>query len=414
MEKLLKCRICKGYDFHSVLDLGLQPLSGVFPDAPNIDVPEYPLSLVRCQNCTLVQLSVTCPLTEMYGQGYGYRSSATSAMKAHLKAIANEARAYFTGDPDLAVLDIGCNDGFLLEQFSPDRCFGFDPVGLELKKVKEFNFKYFSSFFGAQTLREATDQKMDVVTSISMFYDIENPIDFAKEVTEVMSNDGVWILEVSYLGSVIQNLVYDSICHEHLAYYSLQALEYVAQQAELDIYAVSQNNLNGGSLRLHLVKKTRSNRNAVPKITLERLQELRKMETVLGISNGDCFIKFEKRLKEHRVEVQNFFDKHRGKQTIVGYGASTKGNTLLQFCGITRNDLPVIGDVSEHKYGCFTPGTKIPIISMEQALAMRANFYFVLPWGFKKHILDKERLNRSILRDSKFVFPLPSLSVNSL
>ena len=129
-----------------VLDLGSHPLSGVFPEFTEHRCARVSALLVRCQNCTLVQLSVTCPLTEMYGLGYGYRSSATSAMKAHLKAIANEVRAYFAGDPDIALLDIGCNDGFLLEQFSSCRCFGFDPLGLELKKTKEFNFKYFSTF----------------------------------------------------------------------------------------------------------------------------------------------------------------------------------------------------------------------------------------------------------------------------
>ena len=168
-----------------------------------------------------------------------------------------------------------------------------------------------------------------------MFYDIEDPINFAKEVVEVMSDDGVWIVEVSYLGLVIQNLVYDSICHEHLSYYSLQALEYIAQQADLEIFAVSQNDLNGGSLRLHLVKKTRMNRNAIPKITCERLKELRKMEEKLGISDGECFGEFQERLKKHREDVQNFFDKC-GKRTIVGYGASTKGNTYSISVGLLK------------------------------------------------------------------------------
>ncbi len=414
MRKLIKCRVCGGQDFNSVLDLGSQPLAGVFPNSHDTDVPTYPLCLVRCSNCTLVQLSVSCPLSEMYGQGYGYRSSATAAMKIHLKSIADEARTYFAGEDHKTVLDIGCNDGFFLEQFSSSLCFGFDPVGVELKQKKNFNFEYFPTFFDAQILRQTTDRKMDVVTSISMFYDIEDPINFAREVVEVMSDDGVWIIEVSYLGLVIQNLVYDSICHEHLSYYSLQALEYIAQQADLQIFAVSLNDLNGGSLRLYLVKKTRINKNAIPKITCERLKELRKMEEKLGISDGECFGEFQKRLKKHREEVQNFFDKCRGKRSIVGYGASTKGNTLLHFCGITKNDLPVIGDVSEHKYGCVTPGTKIPIISMDDAISMRADYYFVLPWGFKEHILYNERKNKISLKNSKFVFPLPSLSISSL
>ena len=138
------------------------------------------------------------------------------------------------------------------------------------------------------------------------------------------------------------------------------------------------------------------------------------MEKISGISDGECFGEFRKRLEKHREEIQNFFDKCRGIHSIVGYGASTKGNTLLQFCGITKNDLPVIGDVSKHKLGCVTPGKKIPIISMDDAISMSADYYFVLPWGFKKHILAKERMNKSRLKNSKFVFPLPGLSINSL
>jgi SAM-dependent methyltransferase len=410
-QKIVQCRACGSTKLNEVLSLGTQYLSGVFPKSKEFDVPKYPLCLVRCSCCTLVQLSISCPLQEMYGEGYGYRSSATSAMRGHLQQIANEAKTYFADASTPSVLDIGCNDGYLLEQFPGWTQIGFDPAGVNIKKSKAAEFEYIVDFFSASSLRKIFNQKVDLVTTISMFYDLEDPVGIANQINEVLSNNGIWILEVSYLGSVVKNLVYDSICHEHLVYYSLEALERIVNLAGFDIYHISLNDLNGGSLRLHMVKQNRTDRTRVPKATQELAAKIKSVENETGIRNGDCFQDFNTRLNAHRHEVQRFFDKYSSKKKIIGYGASTKGNVMLQYCGITNVDLFMIGDVSTHKHGCFTPGTKIEIVAMEQAINERADFYFVLPWSFKKHILKKERANRTFLSRSSFVFPFPKFSI---
>jgi hypothetical protein len=409
MDSVSSCRACGSKSLTSVVDLGVQSLSGVFPKSKGDIVPQYPLGLVCCETCKLVQLSVNCPPEEMYGVGYGYRSSATIAMRRHLGDLATYANTFLGCSEDAVIVDIGCNDGYLLEQFSTSKCFGFDPVGIELEGREDFNFNYISDFFSAERFLQISDSRANLVTSISMFYDLENPIEFASQIYDILCDDGVWIVEISYLADVIENLVYDSICHEHLSYYSLSSLEFIFNSAKFKIIDVSQNDLNGGSLRVALAKENSNRASMYNKGLNKKLDILAAKETALGLHDASCFKDFNLRLNSHKNDILRFFDETAKNKTVVGYGASTKGNVLLQYCGIDEKTLPVIGDISPHKKGCFTPGTQIPIVPMEEAIRLRADFYFVLPWSFKEFILSNEQSNREKLQKSEFVFPLPSL-----
>lgn len=406
-REITACRICGNPTLHGILDLGRQCLTGVFPRNAEEEVPQAPLELVKCAEspasdaCGLVQLRHSCDHTAMYGHNYGYRSSLNAAMVEHLSArvatILGQAPLR-TGD---LVVDIGSNDATLLRQYPASlglALVGIDPSGAKLRHFYPKHIQLIPEFFSAGLL---PGRRARVVTSIAMFYDLESPGEFMRQVRGLLTDDGIWVFEQSYLRSMLAQRSYDTICHEHLEYYSLKQIKWLTDRNDLKILDVEFNGANGGSFAVTvapLCAPYRENHRLVEQILLEEERgHLRRMEP---------YAEFARSVITHRGELRSFLDRCRDRRLrLGGYGASTKGNVVLQFCGITSDEIPWIADVNEEKWGHFTPGTHIPIVSETQGRAARPSHLLVFPWHFRSYTISRE--SEYLASGGTLVFLLP-------
>lgn len=408
-SQVTQCRSCQSSKLVPLLSLGSQALTGIFPKDESDQVPAGPLDLIKCQSCDLVQLGHSFELSQLYGQNYGYRSGLNGSMVRHLNAKIQKLVSMVDLCEGDLVLDIGSNDGTTLRAY-PNRnldLVGMDPTGAKFRAYYPSDVHLIPDFFSGKTFKaHYGTRKAKIVTSIAMFYDLEDPVSFMKDVESILDEDGVWAFEQSYLGSMLDANSYDTICHEHLEYYGLKQIQTMAEQCGLKILDVEMNDVNGGSFAVLAAKKT-SRRPAYQ----QRIDEILNNEERVGLYSVATFKSFESRIQEHKKEVIRFLDWAKGNgKRVIGYGASTKGNVLLQYCGITASQLPCIAEVNEDKFGAFTPGTMIPIVSETAAHRMEPDFFFVLPWHFKAGILHKERSFQQ--KGGKIVFPLPDFLIS--
>jgi hypothetical protein len=401
------CRVCGGTDLVSVLDLGRQQLTGVFPRHRDQQVTAGPLELAWCPSCTLVQLAHTFAADEMYGDNYGYRSSLNQSMIRHLQRKIRHLERLVGLRPGDTVVDIGSNDATSLKAYTTPglRRAGIDPIGNKLREHYTEDILLLPEFFSAAAYRNANLAPARIVTSIAMFYDLDDPVSFAREVSEVLADDGVWHFEQSYLPSMLRLCSYDTICHEHLEYYSLSMVERILDEAGLEILDVEMNAINGGSFAVTAARAGQGGRRNAPVVQwlLEREREWR-------IDTPRPFRDFEDRVYRHRRDLTRLLDALAADgKTVLGYGASTKGNVVLQFCGIGERQVRAIVEVNEDKFGCFTPGTGIPIIPDHEARLLRPDYYLVLPWHFREGILQRESDFREA--GGKLIFPFPEIEI---
>ncbi len=415
-RKITKCRVCGNKDLEPILDLGRQCLTGIFPKTKHQAVPQGPLELVKCadqdnpKHCGLVQLNHAYQAAAMYKHGYGYRSSLNQSMVEHLKTIVEDIRAKGVLKPGDLVIDIGSNDATLLKCY-PDRGFtlvGVDPIGRYLKKYYPARITLLPDFFSARLVQKAFGRrKARVITSIAMFYDLHDPLDFMRQVREILDEEGIWVMEQSYWPTVLEQLAYDTICHEHLTYYGLKQIQWMAQKTGLNILQVKLNSTNGGSFQVFLAKKLKAG-----KAEQKKISDLLAKEERLGLSTLKPYKQFKDKIFEHREKLRLALERIKDKgKTVAGYGASTKGNVVLQFCGLTARDLPYIAEVNADKFGCFTPGTRIPIIPEGEARKLAPDYLLVLPWHFKRNIILRE--GEYLSQGGTLLFPLPGIEMHS-
>ncbi len=406
-KKITACRLNGDENLISILNLGFQELTGVFPKSRDEVVTRGPLELVWCPSSGLVQLGHSYAAEEMYGDNYGYRSGLNQSMVDHLtrKVRYLERRAALkAGD---VVLDIGSNDATSLKAYETAGIvkIGIDPTGSKFKEYYPEDVALVADFFSANNFHSVSDRKAKVVTSIAMFYDLDDPIAFARDIESVLDDDGIWHFEQSYLPSMLRMTSYDTICHEHLEYYSLQAVQSILEAAGMQVIDVEMNAINGGSFAVTAAKKT-----STAQINTPVIRWLTEQEQRMGLHTPRPYREFEERVFRHREDLTRLV---RGLvadgKKILGYGASTKGNVLLQFCGFDQDDIPAIAEVNQEKFGRFTPGTHIPIVSEDEALAMQPDYYLVLPWHFKEGILRRETKFRE--RGGKFIIPFPEIEI---
>lgn len=405
--EITKCRICKSSSLLEVLSLGEQHLTGVFPKTKDIAVTKGPLGMVWCQDCGLLQLKQSYSLDEMYGDNYGYRSGLNASMVAHLtNKIRGLERLVSLSSSDL-VIDIGSNDATSLKAYSgKHRKVGIDPTGKKFASFYTNDIALIPDFFSAAAFRQKfPSDKAKIVTSIAMFYDLESPVSFVRDIEAVLADDGVWHFEQSYMPSMLRTHSYDTICHEHLEFYSFKVVKNMLEQCGLRVIDVQMNAINGGSFAVTACKKCAPYRSNLPII-----QWMLQQEEDMGLDSPRPYREFEDNVFKHRKNLVRLIESIVGDgKKIFGYGASTKGNVLLQFCGLTSQHLPFIADVNEQKFGSFTPGTHIPIISEKEAHAMKPDYFLVLPWHFKHTILEREK--EYLARGGKFIFPLPEIEI---
>jgi len=419
-NKIKKCRICGNRDLLPILKLGNQFLTGIFPKTKEQFIPSGPLELVKCnnngnnrsQNCGLVQLKHSYVLNKLYGENYGYRSGLNQSMVYHLQQKVKKILGMDIIKSGDLIIDIGSNDGTLLKAYPSNKKLilaGIDPTGKKFTKYYPQHIHLIANFFSAKLVKKYFgNKKAKVITSIAMFYDLEEPIKFMEEIKEILDDRGVWIFEQSYLPSMLELTAYDTICHEHLEYYGLSQIKWMTDKVGLEIVDVELNKANGGSFSVSVVKvnaKRNKHNNLVKKL-------LRK-EKEMKLYSLRPYLDFKKRIFRHRDKLQHVVKKLKEKhKSIFGYGASTKGNVILQFCHFTKKDIPYFAEVNEDKFGCFTPGTKIPIISEKEAKSLQPQYLLVMPWHFKDNIIMREK--QYLAKDGKLLFPLPEIEVIKL
>jgi len=401
------CRICANTNLINVLSLGEQALTGVFPKHVSDTVSTGPLDLVWCSRCGLLQLKQSYNLDEMYGDNYGYRSGLNAYMVHHLtNKIRTLENIVKLSESDL-VVDIGSNDATSLKAYTV-KCkkVGIDPTGMKFKDFYSEDIDLIPDFFSKEVfIKKYPRKKAKIITSIAMFYDLEKPAAFVKDIGIILSDNGIWHFEQSYMPSMLRSNAYDTVCHEHLEFYSFNVIKNLLEDCGLRVVDVQMNSVNGGSFAVTACKKNASYRSNYPVINwMLRQEEDMKLDTPKPYRN------FEEKVFLHRKNLLGLIEAlvSDGKK-ILGYGASTKGNVLLQFCGLTNKHIPYIADVNVDKFGCFTPGTYIPIISEAEARAMKPDYFLVFPWHFKHSILERER--EFIENGGKFIFPLPEIEI---
>jgi hypothetical protein len=408
VQEIKSCRISGSKNLVSILNLGIQKLTGVFPSSSEPDPTEGPLELVWCPDSGLVQMRHSYDLGEMYGINYGYRSGLNSSMVDHLTQKIGYLQRINPVTGGDTVLDIGSNDATTLKAYSVAGLsrIGMDPTGIKFKKFYTGGIDLVPDFFSASAFQKVYgNRKAKTITSIAMFYDLEDPAKFVRDIVKVLAPDGIWHFEQSYMPSMLRTTSYDTICHEHVEYYSLQPVVNLLDACGLKVIDVQMNSVNGGSFAV-----TACHSNYSRPVNQSLIDWMIDEENLMGLNTPRPFRQFEERVFQHRISLMNLVRSLSadGKK-IYGYGASTKGNVLLQFCGLGSADISCIAEVNPEKFGKVTPGTRIPIVSETEAKADKPDYFLVMPWHFKNHIIQREQ---EFLRGGgKMIFPLPEIEV---
>ena len=408
IKEIRQCRISGSSHLISVLNLGEQYLTGVFPREPDQRVTRGPLELVWCPDSGLLQLKHSYSLSEMYGDNYGYRSGLNSSMVAHLSGKVRGLERHFPLASGDWVLDIGSNDGTLLKSYTAAgiRRVGMDPTANKFRSFYPAEIDVVTEFFaGDQFLGVSGGRQAKIITSIAMFYDLEDPNAFVRDIAQSLAPDGVWHFEQSYMPSMLRTNAYDTVCHEHLEYYSLRVIDNLLAGHGLRIVNVQMNSVNGGSVAVTACHEKADIASARPVIDW-----MLQQEENWGLNSAKPYRQFEDRVFKHRADLQRLIRTLASDgKLILGYGASTKGNVLLQFCQFGPQHIPAIAEVNAEKFGAYTPGTLIPVIPEAEARAMRPDYFLVLPWHFKSAIVQREK--DYLAAGGKLIFPLPEIEI---
>ena len=397
----MNCKNCNNKNLLKIVKIGKQPLSGFFYKMKKKNIKKFSLDLFKCLNCDLVQLNNKVKVSKMYGAHYGYKTSISKLMVDHLKEKSQRLKKLKIIRKGHKILDIGSNDATFLKLLGNDfDLFGIDPSAAKFKK----NYKHMNlipDFFSKKNIMKnikKNDVKFNFISSIAIFYDVENPNAFCKDINSLLDKDGIWLCEFSYLPLMLKNLTFDQICHEHLMYYSLTVFEKILKNNELKIIDVKLNEINGGSIEV-LIAKNSSKR----KSNLKLINKFKFDEKKI---NHKSFKNFSTRINNVKKNLISFVKKNK---SIIGYGASTKGNIVLNFAKMNSKNISYICDGNKKIFGKFTPGSNIQIISKNQMRKINPKYLLVLIWSFRSEIINQE-LN-FLKRGGNLIFHLPRFHI---
>lgn len=408
---ITKCRICKGDKLVDVIDLGEQVITSRFPKLGDFSTPKTKIVLCMCKECSLLQLRYTTESSEMYENenGYGYRSGLNNTMRTHLKNYNEEIRNLVELKEGDVVVDIGSNDATMLK-FYPDtlKRIGVDPTGKQFKEFYE-NVDLVPNYFTFENYnRDYPNQKCKIVSSISMFYDLPDPVQFAKDIYMILEDDGIWTCEQSYLLTMLKRNSIDTICHEHLEYYALHQIKEIAERSGFKILNVLFNDCNGGSFRVYFCKKG-CNKYEVNQSLIDSILEV---ESSFGINDLSTYTSFMDSCNKEVEKLNLLIDTiNKNNKNIMIYGASTKGNCLLQYANIDSSKIKYAVERNLNKVGKMT-STGIEIISEETMRKNPPNYLLVLPWHFRDEIVSRE--SAFLENGGQLIFPFPNLEIYSL
>ena len=404
--KIKNCRNCKNTELFDLFSLGKISFTGKFPNTIRQNVPKAYLNVLMCKKCKLVQLDRNFDLNYLYGKNYGYRTGINKTMTDHVKKIVRKCSALVKLKSKQYVLDIGSNDATLLNFYANDIIkVGVDPLVNKYKKFyKKINYKI-SNFFKIKDIEKIKiKKKFKIISALSVFYDLRDPNKFIKEIKKLLDDKGVFVLEHVDLYYIIKNNIFDTICHEHLIFYSSKIIIEMMKNNGLKVFNHEYNEINGGSSRYYICHSKTNFK------VSKNIKKVLLRENLQGIELKKTYKLFFTKILNEKIKLIKLIKKIKNeKQDIHGYGASTKGNVLLQFYNINNKVVNYIADRNPLKWNSFTPGTKIKIISESQSRKTKPHFYLVLPWHFKNEILIREKNIRK--KGTKFIFPLPKVRV---
>jgi len=401
----MKCCNCKKKRLNKILNFGKQPISSVFSKKKITKYKKYSLDLYECSYCNLIQFSKLAPLSEMYGQTYGYRTSLSKLMVNHMRTKYQHIKKNKYIKKNSNILDIGSNDGTFLNFFLKDKIkanfFGIDPSAKKFKSFYNKKINLITDYFSSKKIQrnlefKKTKKRFSLITSFAMFYDIEDPNLFCKDINNLLDKNGLWVLELSYFPLLLKNLTYDQICHEHITYYTLSTFKKIISKNNLKIIDCSFNEINGGSIEISCAKINSKHKPKEQKIN-EILLDEKKIDS-------NSYKRLASRINNTKNNIINFLN-WAGKENVIGYGASTKGNIVLNQCNLSSKNLKLICDANPYKYNRYTPGSNIRIISKEEMRKIKPKYLFVLIWSFRKEVIKQEI--KYIKKGGKLVFHLP-------
>ena len=397
----MRCRNCKNINLEKVIKIGKQPLSGFFYDSKKTKLKKYSLDLFKCTKCDLVQLKNSANINKMYGKHYAYQTAVSKMMIMHLQEKINRLKKLRYIKKNNNVLDIGSNDASFLRLLGDQyHRYGIDPSATKFKKNYK-NMKLISNFFSKKNiLKNVKNQniKFDLISSFAIFYDVEDPNSFCRDIEMMLKENGIWICEFSYLPLMLKNLTFDQICHEHIMYYTFSVFEKILIKNNLKIIDIKINEINGGSIEVIIAKvnsKKTSNFSLINKLKSDEKKITKK-----------SYQNFSKRIQKVIKKLNLFINKN---CPIAGYGASTKGNIVLNYANLDSKKIEYICDANTKKYGQYTPGTNIRIISKEKMRILNPKYLLVLIWSFRSEII-KQELNY-LKKGGNLIFHLPKFHI---
>lgn len=395
---ITNCRSCYSEKLVDILSLGTQYLSD-FINKGDPKPEKYPLNLVYCQNCTLVQLKDTVPAKSLYTDHYGYRSGINQTMRDHLREIVEDAKKRIgLLSPGDIVLDIGANDGTLLSNYSSKYVrVGFEPVKKLASECEKHAEVVVNDFFNYDAYNKNVHGKATIITAISMFYDLDDPNQFVEDIKNILYDEGIFVIQQNYLLGMIWKCAFDNVVHEHLEYYSLKSLEHLLNRHGLEIVDVGLNNINGGSFRTYIKH-------------MDNVKSLRMLEIQKGIDKSELYNSFIQQVYKIKDQLRSLIEEENKKGKIIYvYGASTRGNTLLQFCGLDHTLIRAAVERNPDKWDKMIASVDIPIISEEQARKDKPDYMLVLPWFFKEEIIKREA--EYLKNGGHLIIPLPEIEI---
>ena len=280
---------------------------------------------------------------------------------------------------------------------------GVDPSGIKFNKYYPPYIQLIPDFFSSSLVNKYfPGRKAKIITSFSMFYDLEDPVSFMQQVYDSLADEGIWVFEQSYMPTMLETNSFDTVCHEHLEFYALRQIKWMTSKIGFKIVDIEFNNINGGSFSVTVIKSNKE---------LEissKIQKILDKERIKGLDTLVPYQEFAKRVAQVKNDLLTFIsDSQAAGKTIAALGASTKGNVLLQYCGLTIKEIKYVGEINSDKFGCYTPGTWIPIISEEELLSKEIDYLLVLPWHFKEFFMKSQKF-----KEIKLIFPLPGIEIN--
>ena len=397
----MRCKNCRHNFLEKIVKIGKQPLSGFFYPNKKKKLEKYSLDLHKCPKCHLVQLSNLANTKKMYGSHYGYKTSVSKMMLLHLKEKIQRLKKFKFIKKGNNILDIGSNDASFLKLLGNKyNLYGIDPSANKFKNNYK-NMKLITDFFSKKNVLKNfknKDIKFDLISSFAIFYDVEDPNSFCKDIEMMLNENGIWICEFSYLPLMLKNLTFDQICHEHIMYYTFSVFEKILINNNLKVLDIKINEINGGSIEVIIAKinsKRISNYSLIDKLKLDE-----KKITKNSYQN------FSKRIKKVGSDLNLFVSKN---SPIAGYGASTKGNIVLNYANLSSKKIEYICDANIKKYNHYTPGTNIKIISKEKMRILNPKYLLVLIWSFRSEII-KQELNY-LKKGGNLIFHLPKFHI---